>query len=123
MQTASSARGHKWFKSEECLWRVRVRAWFHQLVTPTRAVLRQVGDEALQQALTEARVEAQSAYSDLAAVRAELEALRRHAGSPDPGSPAREPGVPGSGSPVSADAMLGCSFRDEGLIRGGAGLI
>jgi len=53
----------------------------------------QVGDEALQQALTEARVEAQHAQADLAAVRAELEALRRSHSSPEPNSPAREPGA------------------------------
>ena len=56
-------------------------------------VLHQVGDEALQQALTEARVEAQHAQAELAAARAELEALRRDDSGPDPGSPAREPGA------------------------------
>ena len=52
-----------------------------------------MGDEALQQALVEARVEAQHAQADLAAVRAELEALRRSHSSPEPSSPARVPGA------------------------------
>ena len=52
-----------------------------------------MGDEALQQALTEARVEAQHAQAELAAVRAELEALHRSNSSPEPTSPAREPGA------------------------------
>ncbi len=56
----------------------------------------QVGDEVLQQALTEARVEAQHAQADLAAVRAELETLRRSHSSPEPSSPTREPGASAS---------------------------
>ena len=52
-----------------------------------------MGDEALQQALTEARVEAQRAQAELAAVRAELEAHHSSSAGPDPGSPVREPGA------------------------------
>ena len=53
----------------------------------------QVGDEALQQALTEARIEAQRANAELVAVRAQLEDHCSNKADPDPGSPVRESGT------------------------------